>query len=231
MKRTRGWNTVTTRKRANHGNDNDSLALLNALVSGNNSEGPSLGRGLGEDPDTKLYVDGRHVYFQDEITFDTASALIKTINELATELDFMANQYDLDPIPIVLHITSPGGIVFAAYSIIDAMDKCKVPIDTVVDGFAASCGTIISIHGRRRTIGKNGIMLCHQVSSGMWGNYTEEEQADHHVNLKQMSDNIRRMYAEKTNMTKAMLKEFLKHDMDWNAEQCLKYGLVDEIIY
>lgn len=229
MKRPRNWN-VTTRKKANIGND-DPLALLGALMGGGKNSEPSLGRGLGEDAETKLYVEGRHIYFQDDINFDTASALIKTMNELATELEFMSKQYDLDPIPIVLHITSPGGIVFSAYSIVDAMDRCAVPVDTVVDGFAASCGTIISIHGRHRAIGKNGIMLCHQVSSGMWGNYTEEEQVDHQVNLKQMSDNIRRMYAEKTNMTKTQLKELLKHDMDWNAEECLKKGLVDEIIY
>lgn len=232
MKRSRGWNTVTTRKRACGSTEPNPLELLGTLASlGKGSENPSLGRGLGEDPDTKLYAVGRHIYFQDDIDFDTASALIKQINELADELEYTAKLYDLEPIPIVLHITSPGGVVFAAYSIVDAMLKCKVPVDTIVDGYAASCGTIISIHGRHRSIGKHGIMLCHQVSSGMWGSYTEEEQKDHQVNLDQMSNTIRRMYTERTNMTKKELKELLKHDMDWNAEECLRRGLVDEINY
>lgn len=228
MKRTRGWNTVTTRKRSCASNDNP-LELLGSLLPRGDSDAPSLGRGLGEDPDTKLYTSGRHIYFQDDIDFNTASALIKQINELADELEYTAKVYDIDPIPIILHITSPGGVVFAAYSIIDAMLKCKVPVDTVVDGFAASCGTLISIHGRHRTIGKHGIMLCHQVSSGMWGQYTEQEHLDNQVNLSQMSKTIKRMYSERTNMSQKELQELLKHDIDWNAEECLKRGLIDEI--
>lgn len=229
MKRSRNW-TNTTRKKANVGNDVP-LTMLGALMgSGINSE-PKLGKGLGEDADTKLYVDGRHIYFQDDINFDTASALIRTMNELATDLEFMATQYDLEPIHIVLHITSHGGVVLSSYMIIDAIEKCKLVVDTVVDGISASCGSLISMHGQHRSMGKNAIMLCHQISSGMWGDFKESEQEDHYINLKQMSENIRRMYSEKTTMTKTMLKELLKHDIEWNAEQCLKYGLIDEIIY
>jgi ATP-dependent protease ClpP protease subunit len=210
--------------------DIDVAALLNTL-GGGKADIPSMGHSLGNDPDTKLYTRDSHIYFQDEINFDTASALIKVINETATELKFMQKQFDLDEPPsIKLHITSPGGIVFSAYSIIDCMEACEVPIHTYVDGYAASCGTIISIHGDKRFIGKNACMLCHQVSSGMWSTMTFEEQQDHHSNIKQMAEKIRNLYAAKTNMTKPQLKELLKHDIEWDAEECLRRGLVDEIV-
>lgn len=228
----RNWCKAGSKRRRQESGDGDIMALLGGLGAVGKSETPALHNGLGEDSETKLYVRDNHIHFQDDINFDTASALIKEINDLATELDFMQKQYGFpQPAPIILHITSPGGVVFAAYNIIDCMERCKVPVHTVVDGFAASCGTLISVHGVHRTMGKNACMLIHQISSGLWGQFTEAEQLDHQTNIKQMSEKIRQFYADKTNMRKGELKELLKHDMDWDADECFRRGLVDEIEY
>lgn len=226
----RNWRTTgSKRQRISEAENADMMALL-GLAGKGNSEGPSLHPGLGENPETKLYVRNNHIYFQDSIEFDTASALNKEINDLATELEFMQNQFGFpEPAPIILHITSPGGCVLAAYGIIDCMEKCKVPVHTVVDSFAASCGTLISIHGVHRTISKNACMLIHQITTTVWGPVTEQEHIDHDVNIKQMSAKIRQFYTDKTNMKKGELKELLKHDMEWDAKECLRRGLVDKI--
>ena len=205
--------------------------ILNMLSNPiNNEETPSFKPTLGEDPGTKLYTRDNHIYFQDDINFDSASALIKEINDLATELKFMQVQYKFpEPAPIILHITSPGGIIHAANNIIDCMEQCSVPVNTIVDGFAASCGTLISIHGVHRSMGRRAHMLIHQMSSTMWGTYTEAEQIDHNTNVEQTSEELRAMYRQRTNMTNKQLRELLKHDMEWNADECLRRGLVDEI--
>jgi len=223
---------VSSKKRkTTHVEEPEIENILSMLGGGQNNEGPSLKPCLGDNDDTKLYIRENHIYFQDDINFDTASALIKEINDLANELKFIQMQYKFpEPPSIVLHITSPGGAVFAAYSIIDCMERCKVPVHTMVDGFSASCGTLISIHGKKRMMGKNACMLIHQLSSGMWGHYTEAEQQDHHENVNQMSDRIRQFYKDKTNMSNKQLKELLKHDLDWDADECLRRGLIDEII-
>ena len=229
MKRSYWNNSIRSSKRVKPvANEVNPMELLAAMH--NSPDVPDMHRGLGEDPESKLYARGRHIYFQDHITFDTATALIRQINDLTEELEITCRALEIDSLPITLHITSPGGVMFAAMMIIDAMTSSKIPIDTVVEGYAASAGTLISIHGRHRAMTKNGTMLCHQARSDMWGTYTEEETKDNHENMKKAGDKIKQFYEERTNMTKNQLKELLKHDLDWDADECLKRGLVDEIL-
>ena len=41
---------------------------------------------------------------------------------------------------------------------------------------------------------------------------------------------IKDIYDEHTKIPKKKLKEILKHDLWFDAETCLEYGLIDEII-
>ena len=43
-------------------------------------------------------------------------------------------------------------------------------------------------------------------------------------------ERIKQIYREHTKIPTKKLNEVLKHDLWWDAETCLKYGLVDEII-
>lgn len=178
--------------------------------------------------DNNLYTMNNNIYFQDEISMETADALKKELRDMAEYLIHVASKYSMEPPPIRLHITSGGGSVLAAYSIIDCMDELKIPVHTIVDGFAASAATLISIHGAKRYIKKNGTMLIHQVRSGMWGKMAELD--DEYKNIKKTHERIKNMYVEKTNLVRKDLAKILKHDLDWNADECLERGLVDEII-
>jgi len=71
-------------------------------------------------------------------------------------------------------------------------------------------------------------MLVHQLSSGMWGKY--KEMKDEMENVDNMMKTIREIYLEYTKIPKKKLDEILDHDLWFDAETCLKYGLVDEII-
>jgi ATP-dependent protease ClpP protease subunit len=175
-----------------------------------------------------LYTMNNNIYFQDEISLETADSLKKELREMEEHLLHVASKYSMDAPPIRLHITSGGGSVIAANSIIDCMGELKVPVHTIVDGFAASAATLISIHGTKRYIKKNATMLIHQVRSGMWGKMAELD--DDYKNIKKTHEKIKDMYEEKTNLARKDLVKILKHDLDWDAEECLEKGLVDEII-
>ena len=71
-------------------------------------------------------------------------------------------------------------------------------------------------------------MLIHQLSSGMWGKY--EEQKDQMQNNDLLMDIIKDVYNKHTKIPKRKLREMLKRDLWFDAETCLEYGLVDEII-
>jgi ATP-dependent protease ClpP protease subunit len=72
-------------------------------------------------------------------------------------------------------------------------------------------------------------MLIHELrSTTTWNKMSELE--GEIENLKKTMEQIKDIYAENTNMTRSELSKILKKDVDWDAEECLKRGLVDEII-
>ena len=140
----------------------------------------------------------------------------------------MANNLDVEPYPIHLYINSGGGSITAGISSMDTILRCKVPVNTYVDGFCASAATFLSVVGSKRYISRNSYMLIHQLSSNFWGKYSEFQ--DEKQNLDLMMDTIVNVYKEYTKVPVRKLNEILKHDLMWDAKTCLKYGLVDEII-
>ena len=133
-----------------------------------------------------------------------------------------------DPRKLYIHINSYGGSVFAGFSSVDYITSCKVPTVSVIEGCAASAATIMSVTANHRQINKHAYMLIHQLSSGMWGKY--QEQKDTMENNDRIMKMIISIYEEHTKIPKKELDKLLKHDLWWDAETCLKYGLVDEII-
>ena len=71
-------------------------------------------------------------------------------------------------------------------------------------------------------------MLIHQLSSGMWGKYADMQ--DKMDNCDRFMEMIIDIYKEHTKIPKKELNNILKHDLWWDAETCLKYGLIDEIV-
>ena len=71
-------------------------------------------------------------------------------------------------------------------------------------------------------------MLIHQLSSGFWGKYAEIE--DEKKNCDKLMELIKSIYGEYTKVPEEKIDELLKHDLWWDAETCLEYGLVDKII-
>ena len=88
--------------------------------------------------------------------------------------------------------------------------------------------TIMSVTANHRQMHNHAYMLIHQLSSGMWGKY--QAMQDKMENCDRFMKMIIDIYEEHTKIPKKELAKILKHDLWWDAETCLKYGLVDEII-
>ena len=189
-----------------------------------------LGDRFGRDDD-KDKEKGKlnHIYFDADVTKASCRKLVSQIEELNKKIGKLNCDYDIDKTPkIYLHINSYGGSIFAAFSVIDTIRKSKVPVVTIIDGAAASAATLISVFGHERWITKHGYMLIHQLSSVCWGKMAEIE--DEFDNLKEITNRILEIYTEKTKMKVPELRNVLKHDRWWRAEQCVAKGLVDKII-
>ena len=177
---------------------------------------------------SSCYTLNNHIYFNDDITMESVTVLNRTIRELQDDLIILGIKNDIDPPPIKLHLTTYGGLVYAAFSVIACIKSSKVPVHTIIDGYAASAGTLISVCGARRYIHRHSSMMIHELSAGMWGRMSvmEEKMED----LKKMMEKLKEIYTTHTKLTNKKLDKILTKDSDWYAEECLANGLVDEII-
>ena len=182
-----------------------------------------------DDSKDRIETYNNKIYFYAEVSRTNNLTLNKKIVESGVKYSNVTNGLDLEsPIPIEIHINSYGGSVFAGFSSVDYIMNSKLPVITVIDGCSASAATLMSVVGSHRQINKNAFMLIHQLSSGHWGNF--EQLKDDMKNSELLMKRIRAIYEEHTKVPKRKLNQILKHDLWWDAQTCLKYGLVDEII-
>jgi ATP-dependent protease ClpP protease subunit len=180
-----------------------------------------------DDDKSHIYTLNNQLHFVGDVTATSMFELSRELRELAHELQVQAVTFGVPIIPIELHLTTNGGEVFAAFSVVDCIQSLPVPVHSVVEGFVASAGTLISLAAARRIIRPNAYMLIHQLSSGTWGKMNDmEEQVD---NLKKLMTHMTQFYLQHTKMTTKALQKLLVTDTTLNAHECLQKGLVDEI--
>ena len=181
------------------------------------------------DKNNVVETTNNRIYYYSEVSRQKILVLNKSLRNLNDNLLNQAQLLGLDnPANIYLHVNSFGGSVFAGLSAVDYIQSCEVPVITVVEGCAASAATLFSVVGTHRQMRSNAFMLIHQISSGMWGKY--EELKDSIDNCDLFMRIIKDIYNEHTKIPKKKLNEILKHDLWFDAETCLEYGLIDEII-
>ena len=183
------------------------------------------GKGNSKDADGTVNTVGNRIYFYSGVATTPILDLNKALVELSGKL---LGEFGQDAPPIKLHINSLGGYIYDSMAGIDAIRRCPVPVHTIIEGVAASAATLMSVHGTKRYITENSYMLIHQLSSVLWGKY--EDLKDDMKNNELFMERIRKIYKAYTEVPEEKLNEILKHDLWWDAEQCLEYKMVDEIV-
>ena len=181
---------------------------------------------LGKKKESKIERSNNHIYFYSEVNRESIYDLGELLKEIEEDNIVLAMKMNIEPIPIYLHINSYGGCVFSAFNAIDMIRACKIPVYSIIEGCAASAGTLMSIVCEKRYIRPTAYMLIHQLSAGCWGKMCEIE--DEFQNLSEFMDVIKSLYLKYTKIPKKELTELLKHDLWLNVNKCLKYSLIDE---
>lgn len=173
---------------------------------------------------------GNHIWFNDSVTNNSVSQLIKVINGKNFVFEQKQREmYDgtLIPKPIYLHINSCGGELQEGMAAVDCIRNSKIPIYTIVEGEAASAATFMSVAGKKRFMTENSVILIHQLSAGAWGKMDELE--DEHENNKFFMEKIYSLYSKYTNISRKRLEKIMKRDIWWGVDKAIKYGFIDGI--
>jgi ATP-dependent Clp protease protease subunit len=166
----------------------------------------------------------RIIYLGTEINDYVANSIIQQMMWLAT-----VSEDDID-----LYIQSPGGSVYAGYSIKDCMDilaKKGIKVNTIGTGLVASMGAyLLSAGTGKRKATKNCRIMLHSVSSGTRG--TIHDMTVDFEESKFLNDSL---MVDISNFTKSKstvedIRKKCERDCYMSAEEAIKIGLIDEKI-
>jgi ATP-dependent protease ClpP protease subunit len=184
------------------------------------------------DEDNLIYLKNNHLYFHTEVSEDSVDKVKKLMRQYWNKISHVKKTHELvevKPKPLYLHIFSTGGCVYSGFSLYDFVIeyKKKIPVYTIVEGMAASAATFFSVAGTKRFMTPNSYVLIHQLSTMIGGNF--EQIQDGYDNSKKSMEKIMQIYKTHTKINKKKIPNILKHDLNWDAEESLRYGLVDEV--
>lgn len=164
---------------------------------------------------------------KDRIVFLSGEIEDNMANLVVAQLLFLEME---DPdADISLYINSPGGSVTAGMAIYDTMQYIKPQVRTVCVGMAASMGAFLLMAGEKgkRLALPNAEVMIHQPLGGAQGQATDV--AIRAEWLLKTKKKMTRMMAEMTGQPIEKLQADVERDYFMDAEEALKYGIIDEI--
>ena len=132
-------------------------------------------------------------------------------------------------LPVI--IDSYGGQVYSLMSMISDIRHSRIPVATIVQGKAMSCGAILFSFGAegKRYIDPDATLMIHDVSSMNWGKVEEIKASAEEA--ERLNRKIYGMMAENCGHHKDYFLDII-HDRghaDWflEADDCLKHNLAN----
>ena len=167
-------------------------------------------------------LNDRIVMLCEEVNATTASLVV-------AQLLYLEGQ-DPDK-DIQFYINSPGGSVTDGMAIYDTMQYIKCDVSTICIGMAASMGAFLLSSGTKgkRLALPNAEIMIHQPSGGTQGQASDIKiQAEWMLRTR---EKLNRILAENTGKSIEQIAIDTERDNFMPAEEAVKYGLIDKVIY
>lgn len=142
--------------------------------------------------------------------------------------DFIEALGKCKPKSLNVEINSPGGDVFAALAIYNALRASGKEIVVKVMGVAASAASLIAMAGDRIVMPKNTFLMIHNPWSFAAGNADELRETA--AVLDKIGASLRATYAAKTGLDDAELDALLSKDTWLTADEALAKGFATEVV-
>jgi ATP-dependent protease ClpP protease subunit len=133
-----------------------------------------------------------------------------------------------DGVPIDLRLNSPGGSVFDAVAIYNALQRHDGTITVWIDGVAASAASYVAMAGDEIVMPENAFLMIHDPSGLVMGTAADmREMAD---TLDKIAGGMVRGYAARSGRTEEEIAALMAAETWFDAEAALEAGLATRMI-
>lgn len=137
----------------------------------------------------------------------------------------------VDPKPILVHVHSRGGDMWAMQWLLSLFNQVNVPLCVMVDALSASAATALSVMAPYRVGSAHSMSLIHDYTWGGRGSNKREVMLSMINQVEMHRDNCKRLYMARTRMTETEIESMLRRDMWLDAPTCLRLGLYDRVLH
>lgn len=128
---------------------------------------------------------------------------------------------------IELHLNSPGGDVFDAFSIYNALRNHPATVNVIVDGLAASAASYIMLAGDTVEMEPNASVMIHDAIGLTYGNAADHEQM--RALLDKQSGIVAQIYADRSGGNVDEWRTAMKAETWYTADEAVTAGLADSV--
>lgn len=186
---------------------------LMALIANNRGRGTFRAEATGQNEAT--------VWLYDVIVSDDYWGGVSAIS-LAKELAGLR-----DKSTIHLRVNSPGGDVFAGRAMEQLIREHPSNIVAHIDGYAASAASYVALAADEVRIAPGAMYMIHKAWTLGWGN--SEDLLKTAGLLEQIDESLVKTYADATGQDADQLREWMRAETWFSAEDAVKYGFADSV--
>lgn len=130
---------------------------------------------------------------------------------------------------INVYINSYGGDVKEGIGIASQLKRCTAVVTAYIDGFACSVASVIAEAADKVVMDSSALMMIHNASMGAYGTSPELRKAADDLDV--INSQAIKAYQDKAGdkLPADTLQQLLDAETWLTAEQCVAYGLADEI--
>jgi len=130
---------------------------------------------------------------------------------------------------VTVWINSPGGDVFAASQIYNALREYPGKVTVKIDGIAASAASIVAMAGAEVLMSPVSYMIIHNPATIAIGDSAEMLKAK--STLDEIKEGIINAYEQKARIPRAEISRLMDEESCFNAKKAVELGFADGILY
>lgn len=139
--------------------------------------------------------------------------------------EFVQDLAALDVDRINLYVNSPGGSVFDAVAIMNAIRRHRAHVVATVDGLAASAASYVIQAADEIVMARGSSLMIHDAWGLCIGN--ADDMAEFSAQLDRLSGSIAGLYAGRAGGTRDEWRDAMKAETWYTAEEAVEAGLAD----
>ncbi|MFN3972785.1 MAG: head maturation protease, ClpP-related [Gemmobacter sp.] len=132
-----------------------------------------------------------------------------------------------DGVPIDLRLNSPGGSVFDAVAIFNALTRHTGTITVWIDGIAASAASYVAMAGDDIVMPENAFLMIHEPSGIVMG--TATDMRDMAATMDKIAGSMSRGYAARSGKSEKEIATLMAAETWFDAKDALDAGLATRI--